>query len=85
MRINTTGSKEFRNRLYERAADAAGESTKSAGIDAASTHLINDREAKQEAIDYLSGELPPRKLEKVADMLSTPVVKVEISVEAQVE
>lgn len=85
MRINTTGSKEFRTRLYERAADAADESTKSAGIDAAATHLINDREAKEEAIEYLSGELPPRKLERVADMLSTPVVKVEVSVEARVE
>lgn len=84
MRINTDGAKEYRSQLFERTADELNENTTTGGIEAACLHARNDIEGKQEAIDYLASELPPRKLERVANMLTTDQVPVEVDVSVSV-
>lgn len=84
MRINTDGKKSWRNDLYERTADSLDESTKTGAIDSACIHAKQDLEAKREAISYLAEQLPPEKLERVAEILSTDELKVTVSIESTV-
>jgi len=79
MRIKTDGSKEYRTKLFKRTADTLDENTKTAAVEFACIHTVDDIDSKNEAMHYLSNELPPRKLEKVADMLSTSAVDVDVS------
>lgn len=79
MRIKTDGSKEYRTRIFERTADQLEENTKTAAVEKACLHTVEDIEAKAEAMHYLSNELPPRKLQQVADMLSTSTFNVDVS------
>lgn len=80
MRINTSGGKEWRTDLYERTADALGENTKTGAIDSACIHANQDLDAKREAIEYLAEELPPRDLERVAEILSTDEMEVSVEI-----
>ena len=84
MRIDTNGSNEYRSELFSRTAERLHENTKTAAIERSCLHTTADIDAKAEVIHYLAGELPPRKLERVADMLSTKVVTVEIDVSESV-
>lgn len=79
MRINTDGNQAWRDDLYERTADVLDENTKTGAIDSACIHTKQDIEAKRETIEYLTDELPPGKLEHVADLLTTD--EIEITVE----
>jgi hypothetical protein len=84
MRINTDGSKAYRDSLYENTAEMLGENTKTGGIDAACDHAKQDISAKEEAIDFLEERLTARELEEVADLLSTKYVEVSVSISSTV-
>lgn len=85
MRIETNGSKKWRDDVYEKAAKELGENTKSGAIDEACLHITSDIENKREAIEYLANELPPAKLKRVADMLSTEQIEIDVDVSVNVE
>jgi len=80
MRINTSGNKEWRTDLYERTADTLDESTKTGAIDSACIHANQDAQAKEEAIQYLAGNLAPRQLAEVAEILSTDEIKIAVEI-----
>lgn len=84
MRINTDGKKAYRNDLYERTADTLNENTKIGAIDAACIHMNQDLDAKREALEYLSGQLPPAQLEEVAEILSTDTVQLSVDFETAI-
>ena len=84
MRINTDGKKAWRNDLYERTADSLDESTKTGAIDSACIHANQDLEAKREALDYLAEQLPPEKLNRVAEILSTDEIEVSVRTDREV-
>jgi uncharacterized protein YwlG (UPF0340 family) len=84
MRINTTGSKDYRERLYERTAERLNERNKSAAIDGACEHVRRDIENKQEVMNYLVDELPAGKLERVAEILDTDQIPVTAETEVNV-
>lgn len=84
MRINTDGKKDWRSDLYERTADTLNEGTKAGAIDSACIHANQDLEAKQEAIEYLAGKLPPHELEEIANILSTDEMHLSVSVQTDV-
>ncbi|WP_436934099.1 DUF7692 domain-containing protein [Halovenus marina] len=84
MRINTDGNQSYREDLYERVADKLGESTKTGGIDAACIHAEQDLRNKQDAIEYLAGELSAEELAEVADILSTKQIPLSVETDIQV-
>lgn len=75
MRINTEGNKEWRSDLYERTADTLEQNTKTGAIDSACIHANQDPDAKREALQFLSGELPPQQLEQVAQISTTDEIE----------
>ena len=84
MRINTSGSQEYRSDLFERTADALDESTKTGGVEHACVHTNRDIENKREAMNYLAGRLSARELQEVAEILSTDQVSVAVEIEQHV-
>ena len=82
MRID--GSKEYRARALDDAKELFDESTRTGAVMAAVEHSRQDREAKEEALNFLADELPPEKLEEVADILSTRELELTVSVDTAV-
>lgn len=81
MRINTDGKKQYREGLYEEASEVFNENTKVGGIDAACEHARLDAEAKREALDWMTANLPPAKAQELASILSTRELELEITTE----
>lgn len=81
MRIESTGTYEYRKDLYDRAADAMGEATRSGGLDAAAAFTIRMKKRLEQASDH------PDTTPELAHLLSTPRVSVdyEIRVDVTVE
>ena len=74
MRIESTGTYEYRKDLYDRAGDAMGEATRSGGLDAAATFTIRMTKRLEQASDH------PDMTPELADLLSTPRVIVNYEV-----
>jgi hypothetical protein len=85
MRIKTDGKYEYREDVFDRAADVFDENTTTGGVEKACLHATQDRDGKAEALDYLANELPPRKLQRVAEMLSTDYLELDVEVNQQVK
>lgn len=83
MRINTDGSKAYREELYEEAADLFEEGTKVGGIDAACEHARQDLAAKQEALDWMETHLQPAQARELAEILSTREISLTVDVESE--
>jgi hypothetical protein len=84
MRINTDGKKEWRSDLYERTAETLDENTMTGAIDSACIHANQDLDAKQETIDYLKKRLPPDELKRVAELLSTDKIRLQVDIDTSV-
>lgn len=84
-RMRIDGSKEYRAHALDNAMDLFDESTRTGAVMAAVEHSRQDRKAKAEVLDFLSGELPPDKLEHVAELLSTSHLAVTVNVETGIE
>lgn len=81
MRINTDGGKEFREDLYDDAADVFDESTRVGGIDRACRHAQMDAKAKIKALHWMKANLTPEQADELAEILSTREMKMEIQTE----
>jgi hypothetical protein len=56
--------------------DAFDESIKTGAIDSTCIHANRDLEAKREALDSLAEQMPPEKLQRVAETLSSDEIEV---------
>jgi hypothetical protein len=78
MRINTDGKKEFREDLYDDAADVFDENTRVGGIDRACRHAYHDEKAKAEALEWMKKNLAPEQAAQLCEILSTREMTLEI-------
>ncbi|MFC7131645.1 MULTISPECIES: DUF7692 domain-containing protein [Salinibaculum] len=78
MRINTDGKKEFREDLYDDAADVFGENTRVGGIDRACRHAYQDAKAKKQALEWIEKHLAPEQAAELCEILSTREMDMKI-------
>lgn len=74
MRIESTGTYQYRKDLYDRVAEEMGESARSKGLDAAAAFTIRMTKRLEQASDH------PDMTPELADLLSTPRVSVDYEI-----
>ena len=78
MRIESTGTYEYRKDLYDRAAEEMGESARSKGLDAAAAFTIRMKKRLEKASEH------PDMTPELAELLTTPRVSIDYEIQTGV-
>lgn len=76
-RMDMSGSKSYREDALDSAMDVFGVNTRSAAVVKACEHARQDRNAKNDAINYLVRHVEPEIAAEVIDRLSTSPLPIE--------
>ena len=82
-RIDTGGDKSYREGALDAAMDVFNENIRSNAVVKAYEHARRDRQAKLEAVRYLSLQVDPDVLSAVINRLATPQLPLEIGIEVE--
>lgn len=85
MRIRTEGDFEYRRDVIEDAGSVFGTRDNTKAILKACEHAYNDHKSKREALKYLETHVPGQHARELAEILSTPQMRLEYEARATVE
>lgn len=82
MRVD--GDHEHRADQLDRMKEIFDESTRTKAVLRACEHARQDERAKSDAVEWMAQNLPPKQAEQLAEILSTPTLKLNIETETHV-